>query len=111
MRMITDTIRLRRMLALVASLGLLLAASSVLAGPEHIAGIEQECVQQLGYAPERCDCVGDRAESDLDDNQQAFMYAHATKNTEEAQRLQGIMTIDEMTAAGEFMTGVANICQ
>jgi hypothetical protein len=113
MRVYSQAIRLHRTTMFAASLLTLpfMATGIALAGPEHIAGIEQECVQQLGYAPDRCECIGDRAAADLNDNQQAFMYAHATKNTAEAQRLQGVMTIDEMTKAGEFMAGVAGICQ
>ena len=112
MRIHLQAIRLRRTTMLAAGLLTLplIAPGAAFAGPEHIAGIEQECVQQLGYAPARCECIGDRAEADLNDNQQAFMYAHATKNTAEAQRLQGVMTIDEMTEAGSFMAGVAGIC-
>ncbi|MEX2200676.1 MAG: hypothetical protein WD711_04715 [Dongiaceae bacterium] len=112
MRVCNQSIRLRRTAIFAASLLILpfMAAGGAIAGSEHVAGIEQECEAQLGYAPERCECIGDHAEADLNDNQQAFMYAQATGNAAEAQRLQGSMTIDEMTEVGQLMTGIDGIC-
>ncbi|MDZ4737903.1 MAG: hypothetical protein SGJ07_16295 [Rhodospirillaceae bacterium] len=100
----------RRVMAL-AALPLALVASGALAEPEHIAGLWQECQTQLGYSAERCTCLADRLAYQFDDDQEAFMYAHAIENELEIRRLQSILSIGEMQATGNFMSGIDDICR
>jgi hypothetical protein len=81
-----------------------------LAAPEHLATIEQECLTQLGYGPERCACFGETAASQLSDKEQAFVAAQVTQDQAAIAQIQGTMTVNEMMAAGQFMTSAAQQC-
>ena len=95
--------------ALVVGFTCAVAAPASFAGPEHVATIEQECQTQLGYSPSRCVCFGEKA-GQLSDKEQAFVAAQVTKNQAALAQIQGTMTVNEMMAAGEFVTGVAQQC-
>jgi hypothetical protein len=84
-------------------------ASHSLAGPQDVATIERECQTQLGYAPARCACFGEKA-GGLSDKEQAFVAAQVTKDKAAIVRIQGTMTVNEMMTAGQFMTSVAQLC-
>jgi hypothetical protein len=88
----------------------LFAAPASLAGPEHIATIESECQTQLGHSPARCACFGETAAAQLSDKEQAFVAAQVTKDQAAIAQIQGTMTVNEMMAAGQFMTGVEQQC-
>ncbi len=81
-----------------------------LAGPEHVATIEQECQTQLGYTPARCACFGVTAGAQLSDKEQAFVAAQVVKDQATITEIQGTMTVNEMMKAGQFMTSVAQQC-
>ncbi|MGH6923283.1 MAG: hypothetical protein ACRED5_06040 [Propylenella sp.] len=75
-----------------------------------MATIEQECQTQLGHSPARCACFGETAAAQLSDKEQAFVAAQVMKDQAAIAQIQGTMTVNEMMAAGQFMTGIEQQC-
>ena len=90
----------------------LLAATltPALAGPNDLKIIGDQCASQLKLAPTVCNCMVQKASTDLNNNQQAFMAAQVTHNTQEIGRIQGMLTVQEAAATGQFMSTVVGAC-
>lgn len=85
-------------------------AAPALAAQEHLDTLKRECGTQLGLSASGCQCISDSAAAELNDNQQAFVVAQVTGDNAEFTRLQGSMTMDEMMAAGTFVTTAPSRC-
>jgi hypothetical protein len=98
--------------------GLLIAGSvagsgfvgPALAGPADLKVIGQQCSGQLHQTPAVCDCMVQKASTQLNSNQQAFMAAQVTGNTAEVARIQSMMTAQEAAATAQFMGSVIGQC-
>ncbi len=90
----------------------LLAATltPALAGPNDLKIIGEQCGAQLHLSPAVCNCMVQKASTDLNGNQQAFMAAQVTHNTQEIGRVQGLLTTQEAAATGQFMSSVVGAC-
>jgi hypothetical protein len=85
-------------------------ASPVLAAPQHLKTIGQQCTTSLGLSAAVCNCVIQKAGAELSSNQQAFMAAQLSGNTAEVARIQSQLTAAEVAATGTFMSGVVASC-
>jgi hypothetical protein len=85
-------------------------AVPALAAPQHLKVIGQQCASSLGLPAAVCNCIVQKAGAELNSNQQAFMAAQLSGNTAEVARIQGQLTPAEVTATGQFMSGVAGAC-
>lgn len=72
--------------------------------------LEAECHKQLSLNDEGCECIGERAEDELNEKQQAFVIAMVTDDKAAGAELQGKMTAEELTAAAEFMMSAPSDC-
>lgn len=72
--------------------------------------LEAECHKQLNLSDAGCECIGERAEDQLNDKQQALVVAMVTDNKATGTELQGQMTVEEMTEAMEFMRSAPSDC-
>jgi len=83
--------------------------SAALASPEHLATIEAECGTQLRMSAAGCACLKGKAAA-LNDGQQAFIAAVVSKDKATQKDLTQGMTVQELTAAGMFMTSAPAQC-
>ena len=97
-------------LTLAAFAGSLMLNLPAYAGEAELATIKAECPSQLGFSEAKCACIAERAGEDLNDTQQQFMVANITKDEATFTALQSSMSVEEMTATGQFMTAVPDQC-
>lgn len=104
---------MRDLRQLCLGLGAAALAASVhigLAAAGTSATLKQECLKQLNMSEKACDCIGEKAESDLNANEQAFVVAMVTNDQGAQARLRGKLTMPEMTKAGMFMSNAPLAC-
>lgn len=94
-----------------ALLGAMLAASLAYAGQEHLDAFRAECEKQVYDPPLPCECIVTEAAARLDDNQQAYLYALAIEDEAEINRLNTVVTPDEIAGFDKFMSEITGICQ
>ena len=71
----------------------------------------EQCHVQLDMTASGCDCIGNSARRDLTDTQQEFVVAQVTDDQDAIQSLQGQLTVDEMTAAADWMMNIPVTCE
>jgi hypothetical protein len=89
--------------AATAGLALCLAAP-VVAGPEHLQTLHDQCGIQLNGSAVFCTCLQQTASDTLNENQQTFAAAAVTQNNAEMQRVQVLLSPDEAMGVMDFMT-------
>lgn len=87
----------------------MLAAALALAGQEHIDAFRAECEAQSDPSLP-CECFASEAAARLNDNQQAYLYAKSISNQAEIDRLEDMMTADEIAGTENFESGIMNFC-
>jgi len=100
-------------LTVAATGGFLLAALYVFVSPAAAGNpeiLEQECHKQLKLGDRACACIGEQAEKQLNDNQQALVVAFVTKDQAASGAVQAKMTVEELTEAGKFMQEAPKLC-
>ncbi len=91
----------------------MLIASHAVVSPAAAGNPEilvEECHKQLKLGDSACACIGDRAEKQLNEQQQALIVALVTKNQEASNAVQANMTLEEQTGAGNFMRDAPRLC-
>ena len=86
----------------------LLWTTPVLSGTAET--LEKECKAQLGLSDSACKCIGQKAEAELNDTQQALVVAVITEDDASMTELQAQMSQAEAVQAGEFMTSAPGAC-
>ncbi len=84
-------------------------AAPALAGPKDLTVIGQQCAAQNRPAAV-CNCMVQKAASQLNSNQQAFMAAQMAGNNQEIARIQSMITPQEASATATFMNAVVGQC-
>jgi len=84
------------------------SAPSAIAGTAQI--LEQECHKQLKMGDAACACIGERAEDQLNEQQQALVVALVTKDQATSGAARNTMSVEEMTEAGKFMQEAPTAC-
>ncbi len=102
--MLIQSIRVGAVMAVAA-----FVAASAQAGPTADAAIAS-CLAELNVPDEVCVCIGERAEEELSENEQAFFLAMIAGNQTAADSLRGGMTINEMTTVAMFMSMAPQEC-
>lgn len=95
---------------ILLALALVAAMSPAVAGPQHLQIINQQCGTQLGKPPAVCNCMSQRAGSQLSENQQAFMAAQVTGNAPEIGRTQATLSANDALGVMQFMTTIIAAC-
>jgi hypothetical protein len=93
-------------LALVA---VAFSANLALAAQEHLDAFRKECEAQNDPSLP-CECFVDEAAARLNDNQQAYLYAQSIADQAEIDRLEDVMTEDEVAGTEEYMSTIMHYC-
>jgi hypothetical protein len=80
------------------------------AAPEHLETISRVCSARLKMTAAGCECIANKAATELNDLQQTFVAAIVTKNDAEATSARNAMTNEELTEAGTFVTSAPRQC-
>lgn len=100
-------------LAIVLAGGILLIAFHAFVSPAAAGNaeiLEQECHKQLKLGGKACACIGERAETQLSEQQQTLVVALVTKDQAARGASQAKMTVEELTEAAEFMQDAPKVC-
>jgi hypothetical protein len=91
-----------------------LAAAAVLAAGIAKAGtaetLTQECLTQLNMSPGVCACIGNSAEAELNEDEQAMVVAMIVDDEAASADLRSRMPLDQLTRAAMFMTSAPAKC-
>lgn len=71
---------------------------------------ETACNEQSNMEPAICDCLAERAESDLSEGGFALLVASIEDDQDEAARLRTSLPFEETAAAGMFMVNTPAEC-
>ncbi len=98
------------MRSILAAVCLAASLSPAFAGAGDLKTIGEQCASQLKLPGAVCNCIVQKAGSDLSGNQQAFMAAQVSGNQAEAARIQSTLTPAQAAATGQFMSAVIAQC-
>ena len=68
------------------------------------------CQETTNLSQELCDCMAEKAETDLSPNARKFLVATMEKDSERASELRGQLTLDEAAKAGLFFVSAPASC-
>lgn len=100
----------------IATIALVLVALPAFGGAVSTAGETlKKTMEWCGKGtkmPEKvCECVGERAEAELNERQQRFFIAMISKNKADQDRLRGDMTVNELTQVAMLATTAPQNCE
>ena len=70
----------------------------------------QACVSTSNMGEALCECIADKAGTELSDDGFAFLVASLNEDQKTADELRSKMPMDEMVKAGMFMTSAPATC-
>lgn len=76
----------------------------------NAATIAETCSTHLNSTPEICDCLGEIAQSELDDDQRRFVIGAIEKDTATTEELRQSMPFEKLTEATMFMVSGPQQC-
>lgn len=91
----------------IGLVALTLAASCADSASAQAKAITDACAESTNMPRAICECLGERAKSDLNDNERAFVLATLREDDGETARLRGKLGLEGAMKAGMFMTNAA----
>ena len=97
------------LVALVLFLGFGLAMDDARADAAET--LIEQCHVQFDLSVSGCDCIGNKARTDLTPQQQDLVVPQVTDDAAATESLMSQMTVEEMTEAAEWMMNAPTVCE